>query len=206
MTKASPGRWFHFVGLAPWLGLALAVASCARSEVRRCDVGPGAAAADNAASLNSLAWSPFGRSERGWAIYAPLIAHELGAPCPATSPGFAMALSQWQAAHGLKSSGVMDIASFGLMKRVWQERRPFVAASRLECPASPAETSLSRARVTESYGGKAIWLRPRALAAYRAMAAAARAQSPQIAADPRLLTIFSAYRSAAYDDARCAKD
>src|SRR5690349_13608059 len=31
------------------------------------------AAFENAGSLNSLGWAPFGRQERGWSIYAELI-------------------------------------------------------------------------------------------------------------------------------------
>ncbi|HEY5107140.1 MAG TPA: D-alanyl-D-alanine carboxypeptidase family protein [Caulobacteraceae bacterium] len=188
------------------LALALAWSACARAQPARCDIGPANAAARNAVSLETLAWSPFGRSETGWAIYEPLIAREIGAACPPASPAFAGALARWQTRVGLPGSGIIDVASFSRLKRIWQDRRPFVAASHLACPAPPAETSLARARVTESYGGKAIWLRPRALGAYRAMIASARAQSPAVAADPRLLTIFSAYRSPAYDDARCARE
>ena len=44
---------------------------------------------------------------------------------------------------------------------------------------------------TRPNGGKQVWLRPRALDAYRRMVAAARAEVPEIAADPRNLTIFS---------------
>jgi hypothetical protein len=41
-----------------------------------------AAASKNAASLDTAVAQPFGVSETGWAIYAPLIAHEIGTTCP----------------------------------------------------------------------------------------------------------------------------
>ena len=44
------------------------------------------------------------------------------------------------------------------------------------------------------------------LAAYRRMAAAARRESPEIAADPRNLTLFSGFRDPAADAARCARE
>jgi hypothetical protein len=98
----------------------------------------------------------------------------------------------------------MDLDTLTKMIRLWQSRRPFVALSHSQCPAAPPLTSLAQATPAESYGGKQIFLRPGALRAYRRMAAAAKAQSPEIDADPRLLTIFSSFRSPAYDDARCA--
>jgi len=206
MTKAQKTAWFQRTGLVACVLASFAAAGCARSEIHRCDVGPGWAAARNAASLTSLAWSPFGRAERGWAIYEALIAREIGADCPAATPAFAGALARWQNANRIGGGGgVMDGPTFARLKAIWQARRPFVAASRT-CPAPPVGTTLARALPAESYGGKVILLRPRALAAYRAMVAAARARLPQIAADPHLLTIFSAYRSPQYDAGRCARE
>ncbi len=74
------------------------------------------------------------------------------------------------------------------------------------CPAPPPEASLAAVPAADSYGGKSLLLRPRALAAYGRMLAAARAEVPAIRADPRLMTLFSAYRSPAYDAARCARE
>ena len=51
-----------------------------------------------------------------------------------------------------------------------------------------------------------IQLRAPALDAYRRMVAAARAQAPALAADHRLLTIFSGYRDPLADAARCATE
>ncbi len=208
MSKAPATNRFHGVVVAFTVASAifcLGGAACARADASRCDQGDSVAAARNGASLSSLAWAPFGRLEIGWAIYQPLIAHEIGSTCSVASSGFAARLAGWQRAHGLAATGVMDMASFARFKLVWQGRRPFVAASRAACPAPPAESSLARASPAESYGGKVIVLRPAALAAYRRMVAAARADMPAMNADRRLLTIFSAYRSPQYDDARCAR-
>jgi zinc D-Ala-D-Ala carboxypeptidase len=163
-----------------------------------------AAARQNASSLNTAPWSVFGRPETGWAIYAPLTAHEIGTPCQAgDAEGFAAALAAWQGKHGLPSTGIMDEPTLRALDRTWQSRRPFVAASAHgACPAPPA--ALSNARLDEGYGGKQVQLRAGALDAYRRMVAAARADEPVLAADRRVLTIFSGYRDPAADAARCA--
>lgn len=178
----------------------------AHGAVMFCDSGPAAAAATNAHSLTALVWSPLGRYETGWETYEPLIAQEIGTGCPATSPGFAADLAKWQSQHARAASGVLDPATFTIMKQIWQARRPFVALSRLACPAPPDESRLALARPDESYGGKEIRLLPDALAAYRKMVVAARASLLAADQDHQLLTIFSGYRSPSYDAARCAKE
>lgn len=163
------------------------------------------AAAKNAASLTSAAWSVFGRPEVGWGVYAPLTGHEIGTSCPATTPAFAMALATWQARNRQNASGAMEPATLNALRLVWLARRPFVAASAHgACPPATPASALLLARPQEGYEGMAIRLRPQALVAWRAMAAAARAEAPTIAADPRLLTIFSGFRDPAADAVRCA--
>lgn len=173
----------------------------------RCQSSPGYAAASvaNAASSVSAEWSAFGRTELGWQVYVPLIAHELGLPCPPQSQAFAAALAAWQVAHQLPASGVMDQVTLHALDITWLRRRPFVAATAHgACPNPPAPGDLVIAAPAEGYLGKAIQLRPAALAAYRRMVAAARAESPAIAANPKLLTIVSGYRDPAADAADCA--
>ncbi|HEX3407973.1 MAG TPA: D-alanyl-D-alanine carboxypeptidase family protein, partial [Caulobacteraceae bacterium] len=172
-----------------------------------CQTSPGYAVAsgDNAISSVTAQWSVFGRAETGWQIYAPLITHELGVGCPPQSQAFAAALAAWQVAHRLPSSGTMDEATLRALDVVWITRRPFVAASAHgQCPDPPPLTGLATATPGEGYLGKAVLLRPAALAAYRRMVAAARSQNPAIAADPNLLTIVSGYRDPAADAADCA--
>lgn len=166
---------------------------------------PETAAAVNAASLSTLAWSPFGKPETGWEIYAPRIAAEIGTTCGPGSNGFASALARWQGGHGLPSTGVVDPAVFAAMLTRWHLARPFVRVNREgTCPGAPPEANLDLARPEESYGGKAIRLRPGALQAYRNMVAEARAAG--VMAKPDALRIFSGFRAPDADAQRCARD
>lgn len=160
----------------------------------------------NAGNLYSLSFAPFHRPERGWLTYAPLIATEIGTRCSPTSPGFASALAAWQNKRGLTPTGQVDDTTFTFMKAVWQDERPFVLTSRFGCPAPPDPSQLANAAPNEGYMGKPVQLVPGALAAYRRMVAAARAQVPAIRANPQYFQIFSAYRSPEYDAARCATE
>jgi D-alanyl-D-alanine dipeptidase len=163
------------------------------------------AAQINASSLPALPWTPFGREEIGWRIYAPQIAREVGVDCAPGSTGFARAVAAWQQRQGLPVDGLVSALTFAQMKGVLQGRRPFVLLSAQGICAAPAdEASLAAARPDEALGDKPVLLRPTALAAYRRMVATARAEAPEIAADPDLLKIFSGYRSPTYDAARCA--
>lgn len=177
-------------------------------EPGSCDVvGLEAAAKTNAASLQTLAWAPFGRAENGWEIYAPRIAAEIGSECGPDTSAFAKALSNWQRDNGLDPDARMSPATFQVMKERWQSDRPFVAvrASGI-CPEAPLEASLVRLTPDETYHGKAIMLRADVAAAYRAMVAAARVEVPELAGDLEALDVFSGFRSPAYDAARCSRD
>ena len=178
----------------------------ARSAENPCDRGPQAAAAKNAASLSTMEWAPFRRPEVGWAVYAPLIGEEIAISCPPASAAFAAGLAAWQVKHHEPGTGVLDQATFLLMEQVWEQRRPFVMSSRHACPPPPDESTLASASPDESYGRENILLRPEALAAYRRLVAAARLELPALATDRQLLTIFSGYRSADHDAARCLSD
>jgi D-alanyl-D-alanine carboxypeptidase len=213
VTGCAPARAPHPPAIAP--GPATGPPSAAPSAppplpptvaATACDTGPRAAAQVNAASLQTLAWAPFGRPETGWETYAPLIEREIGTGCPPQSPSFAGALAAWAQARRLPADGIFGEAVFNPMRDGLEMRRPFERVSaRGVCPAPPAETALARAAPAEGYSGKAIQLRPGALTAWRAMASAARAEDPRIAADPRNLTIFSGFRGPADEAVRCAK-
>ena len=164
-----------------------------------------AAAAANAVSLTSAEVVPFRRPETGWEIYAPLASREIGSGCPPEAPGFAAALAVWQAGHRLPATGIMDEPTLDALARTWLARRPFVAATAHgTCPPAPPPETLAWVRPDEGYSGKPVQLRQAALAAYRTMVAAARAESPAVAADHRLLTVFSGFRDPDADAARCA--
>jgi zinc D-Ala-D-Ala carboxypeptidase len=159
-------------------------------------------AARNRESLRTLQWAPYRRPETGWEIYAPLIANEIGAACDPTSTGFARALARWQDTHGGTPSGIFGSEDFQAFRAAWNSKRNVMRRPGT-CPDPPPEANLAAATPAESYGGKLIQLRPRALQAYRAMIKAARAEAP---GTEGYLQIFSAYRSPAYDEARCARD
>lgn len=163
------------------------------------------AAPVNAASLNTLVWSPFGKGEIGWEIYAPKVAHEIATACGPGTPRFAAALAHWQGGHGLKATGVFDPETFKTMLLRWHRARPFarINAEGL-CPGAPPVSTLATARPEESYGGKTIQLRPGALDAYRRMAVEAKAAG--VVRRPDALTLFSGFRDPAADAARCARD
>lgn len=180
-----------------------APAPIAASATFDCGV-PGAftsAAGDNAVSLHTLTLSPFGVPETGWAVYAPLIAREVGTACPPETPSFAANLAAWQGANALPATGRIDAAALSKMSVTWLLRRPFVMVSKKACPASPDEASLAVADASEAYGGKAIKARAGALEAYRQMVQAAR-QGPGQAAFQ--LRIASAYRGPIEEAVRCA--
>jgi hypothetical protein len=180
-----------------------AMAPVARAGGENCVVGSIPTALRNGQSVRALSIATFHRPEIGWEIYAPLVAHEIGTACDAASPAFAHDLAAWQLSHGLAPSGVMDEVTVTAMKVVWDARRPFVAASLNGCPNPPDPSRLALVPAAQSYGGKIMFLRPSALAAYERMVAAARAESPAVRADPNLMRLFSAFRSPADDDARC---
>lgn len=169
------------------------------------EAGPAGAVEANAASLRTAPWSAFGRAELGWEIYAPHVAAEIGAAgCEAASPGFAAALARWQGSHRLTASGVLDEATLQAMATAWALQRPFVQLNRTGvCPEPPSAGRMAALAPSESYGGKAMQLRPAALAAWRRLVADARAQVPAVDADKTLLMIVSAFRDPAADAARC---
>ena len=168
-----------------------------------CASGPADKARQNGEGMSILTFSAFHRVVTGWEIYEPLIARELGTRCGGATPTFARVLAAWQSTQGLQPSGLMDEATFAAMYLAWERRRPFVAASRHGCPSAPLEATLAVVPADESYGGKVMLLRPAALAAFGRMLAAARKEEPEVNADRRLMTLFSAYRSAESNTARC---
>lgn len=162
-----------------------------------------AAARANAESARSLVWSPFGTEEIGWETYAPLVAAEIATACAHGDTGFAAALAAWQRRNGPVADGVMTPAVFEAMRLRWHRRRPFSKIRPEDCP--PPTTVLAYAGPTEVYG-RPMQLRPGALAAYRRMIAAARAEAPSVFNQPNALKIFSAFRDPEADAARCLTD
>ena len=202
---------FIALGIAAWLGGppgarhgATVIARIVKEKVAAASCsspGPSPAAIDNARTLHNEPLTPFGVQETGWAVYAPLIAHEIETGCPPETPGFATAFARWEVAHGRPATGRVDAATLSALGTVWLLRRPFVLAMKFGCPASPAESALAKADPTESYGGKTILARPGALDAYRKMRTAAL---QDLGGAPDLLRIASAFRGPEEEAAKCA--
>tara|TARA_R110002124_G_scaffold268544_1_gene436164 strand:+ start:380 stop:1267 length:888 start_codon:yes stop_codon:yes gene_type:complete len=196
-------------------GLAAALparaAETATETASACDSGTAVwdgAAAANAISYHSLEWTPFGQAEWGWETYLPLIQQELATGCGAGTPAFAVALASFQSRYSLPATGLFDPATFQVFKGLWQERRPFIMArfaGDRTCPDPPPLNQLGYLVTEEEHADRLTrLLRRDTLAAYRAMVAAARAEVPEVAADPELLQIFSGFRDPEADAARCA--
>jgi LAS superfamily LD-carboxypeptidase LdcB len=164
------------------------------------------AATTNAYNLDNLDWAPFRKPERGWRTYGPMIASEIGSDCPYATQVFADRLAGWQAAHGLPATGILDAASFDVMRIAWHRKRPFVRLSQSGCPAAPDPASLAVVPPAMTYGSRPMLLRPDALAALQRMVADARAADPAIARDRQAMLVFSAFRAPADDDLRCLNE
>lgn len=165
------------------------------------------AAAKNAKSLQTAQWTPFGTPEVGWETYLPLIQRELGTECGPGTPVFAQKLAAFQQRYNIESDGVFGSGTFQVFKGLWQERRPFILARlRGECPTAPVSYIMTNLPKSEdTYDREDRRLRGDALKAYRRMVDAAR-RDGIMAADPKLLTVFSGYRQADVDSERCANE
>ena len=168
----------------------------------------GGAALANGVSVYAMEWTPFDRKEYGWATYLPLIQHELNTDCPSNTPDFAQKLAVFQARFGQFATGQFDAAIFEIFKGVWQERRTFVMARvRGECPDPPPIDQLAYLTEKDEHADRLTrLLRRDVLTAYHRMVADARAEVPELGADPELLQIFSGFRDPEADAARCAAD
>ncbi|GAA0636469.1 D-alanyl-D-alanine carboxypeptidase family protein [Brevundimonas lenta] len=194
-----------------WMAAGGAMAQTDEGGAEICDAdavewsGP---AYSNAISLHSLVWTPFGTEEWGWETYVPLMQKELNTNCSPDSPKFARKLAEFQAAHALPPTGWFDQITFQTFRGMWQERRPFIMGRvRQEpCPEPPPLYQLGYLVESEEHADRLTrLLRRDVLDAYRAMVAAARAEVPEVAANPELLQIFSGFRDPAADAARCAQ-
>ena len=153
------------------------------------------AARENARTFKGLAWAPFGAPERGWDVYAPVIAADIGATCPGDSTGFAAALAAWQQKHGMPATGRIEPEGFEKMRIAWMLRRPFVRETRDgSCPPAAPAAALQTARPDEGYWGKQVQLTSGTLAAYRRLREAARREVPGAASDKHFLTLVSGFR------------
>jgi uncharacterized protein YcbK (DUF882 family) len=187
-------------------------------EVRRAEAVPAAAAEalappglfagaaeQNRALRDSLTWTFGGKTQRGWAIYVPLIQRAVGTEEDATSENFAASLARWQKNVGLKASGVLDEPTLMRMVQTWQ-------SGRMKSRVYPQPDQLLTVPPAEFYdSSRADDLRQverQTYAAYKRMLAAAAADSSlqlktrgdELDAAEKYLKIVSAFRSREYQD------
>lgn len=165
-----------------------------------------AAASRNSELQTSLLWSFGGKQQRGWSLYAPLIANLTGSNANAIESAFAMRLSLWQKQNNIEPNGVLDGDTWSRMISAFQSRRmkfhsDSTAGDLVTIPASdcydPAREEELRKVDPETY------------AAYKRMIAAAAADpllglqvagKAQLAAGEKFLKVVSAFRSHEYQD------
>lgn len=158
----------------------------------------------NSQSMRELRWAFGGKPQRGWHLYASLIAELIGSNDPPTSLGFAATLARWQGAVGLTPTGVIDEETMMSMVKAWQEKR---SADR----TYPTGAQLVTAGTTEFYDPARVaplrQVERTTYEAYKRMLRAALADKSlglgteangELAPHEKRLRIVSAFRSREY--------
>ena len=164
------------------------------------------AALKNATLRSTLSWN-FGKTQIGWNIYVPLIAHTIGTEAGPDSMEFALALSEWQGDAGMTPTGVLDEPTMQAFRQYWQSRR-------LGRTGLLSSDVLLAAPITEFYdptrSPDLLQLDRETYAAYKRMLAAAAKDlkselrwtpDGELAPEEKFLRIVSAYRSPEYQAA-----
>ena len=167
----------------------------------------GRAAAENAKLRYSLQWTFGGKSQTGWNIYVPLIAHTIGTEGGPDSAEFAQALAKWQERSGRDGTGVLDSDTLGTFTKYWQSRR-------LGRAGLTSSDVLHQAPINEFFdptrSPDLLQLERETYAAYKRMIAAAVIDlkselkitaNGELAPEEKFLRIVSAYRSPQYQEA-----
>jgi hypothetical protein len=170
------------------------------------------AALENTRLRNSLAWTFGGKTQTGWTIYAPLIAHTISTDAEPDTSDFALALSKWQTTSNLPVTGILDNATLESFTKYWQSRR-------LGKFGVQTGDSLQFAPIVEFFdptrSPDLLQLEQETYAAYKKMIAAAAKDlknelqltpSGELAPNEKFLRIVSAYRSPEYQEALRRKE
>lgn len=158
----------------------------------------------NSRSIRDLQWTFGGKPQRGWHLYASLIAELIESDDHPTSLGFAATLARWQGAAGLTPTGIVDEETMMSMVKAWQEKR---SADR----TYPTGEQLVTAGATEFYDPARVaplrQVERTTYDAYKRMLRAALADKSlglgvttngELAAHEKRLRIVSAFRSREY--------
>src|SRR5712692_5231158 len=165
-----------------------------------------AAASRNSELQTSLVWSFGGKQQRGWSLYAPLIANLTSSDVNATESAFAMRLSLWQKQNNIEPNGVLDGDTWSRMISAFQSQR-------MNVHSYPAPGELVTIPTADCYDPTRVEelrrVDPETLAAYRRMIAAAAADpslglqvagKDQLAPGEKFLRVVSAFRPHEYQD------
>lgn len=160
----------------------------------------------NARWQANLSWTFGGKTQRGWAIYVPLICQTVGADLSTFGTirtDFPARLAAWQQQNGSRTTGVLDAETWKDMIAFWQ-------ADRLKARDTPPASEMLTAPVTDFWDlqrpAEGRMVERQTHAAYKRMVAAAiadgslnlRATSDgQLSIGESRLKIVSAYRSRA---------
>ena len=157
-----------------------------------------AAASQNVALRNELAWTFGGKQQTGWRLYDLLIGKTVNADHDPLSNDFAASLSKWQKKSGLGSSGVLDENTLMAMISQWQRNR-----LKIRTPAT--QDQLILAPSSDFYDpSRAPELRQverKTYEAYKEMIAAAHADPAlNLSSNDKYFKIISSFRSPEYQE------
>ena len=155
-----------------------------------------AAASQNVALRNELAWTFGGKQQTGWHLYDLLIGKTVNSEHEPLSNDFAGSLSKWQKKSGLGSSGVLDENTLMAMISQWQRNR-----LKVRTPAT--QDQLMLAPSSDFYDpSRAPELRQverKTYEAYKEMVAAAHAdRALNLSPKDKYFKIISSFRSSEY--------
>lgn len=159
------------------------------------DLSYSKAAKRNTVLMNSLRWN-WGKAQKGWYLYVPLISKTLGTEQSADSVGFAASVAEWQREKGIRADGVVNQKTLFTFIRHWQSQRlrPIYEAE---------QTSLLTAPIADFYDPtrdiELLKVDRKAYKAFKKMIADADgAISEKRGENGVYLSIISSYRSPAY--------
>ena len=164
------------------------------------------AIAINKTGSTELKWVFGGKSQRGWAIYIPLILEAVGTDKGVESSEFAKAVARWQKHHGLRANGIVDQDTWSEMIREFQ-------SPRIKERDNPPSDSLVVAPPSDFFDedrpAEFRQVESRSYVAYKRMIAAAAKDrslglrvtaSGALAPAEKYLKIISAFRSREHQD------
>ena len=164
------------------------------------------AAQKNAVLMNNLSWK-WGRPQKGWNLYIPLISKTLETQADAGSMEFASAVADWQRKSGIRVDGVINQKTLFSFIEHWQSKRirPIYEAREDDLLTAPISDFYDPTREE-----RLLKVDKRAYEAFKRMVADAGEQFDRDEGKSGIfgpyLSIVSSYRSPAYQRELRRKD